>query len=301
MANGEFTQLFQTCVESEDDAYLTARDAILALGETVRVPLASQLNASDWRVQLAAQILAGWLDHRMLFEQVASRVEGLPSDSEQVEPISGTFTPAQRARSLASMGTVIVPRLLEILLKTKEYGDTAELQAILQALNVLRDDRAVLPLADLVGRRAPDPARVFALGVLGAMRDARAFDAVQQAFTRLENSPAVRSAAAVALGVFGDRRVTATMLASLQDPTENTSVRRHVARGLGHLGDPTAGTALAGLLQSERSPEMALTAVQALGKLGGASALAALAEAGSTHADATVRRAAEEAHRSLLA
>ena len=301
MADGEFSQLFQTCVEREGSAYIAARDAILALGEAVRSQIAAQLNASDWRAQLVAQILAGWLDHRTLFEQVATRVEGRPSGSGRVAPISGTFAPAQRAQSLASMGTVIVPRLLEMLLKTREYSGAAELQAILQALSALHDDRAVLPLADLVRQRAPDSARVFALGVLGAMRDARAFDAVQLAFTRLENSPAVRGAAAVALGLFGDRRATATLLAALRDPTENTGVRRHVARGLGHLADPAAGDALAGLLQSERSPEMALTVVQALGKLGGASAIAALEETGRTHADATIRRAAEEARRSLLA
>lgn len=301
MANDEFTQLFQTCVAREGNEYVAARDAILAAGAAVRAHIAAKLEAADWREQLPAHILAGWLDHRAVFEQAADIVRGYPSDRMLVTPIGGTFTPAERAQSLAGMGAVIVPRLLEMLLKTKEYADTAELQAILQALHALRDDRAVLPLANLVGLRAPDPARVFALGVLGSLRDPRAFDAVQLAFASPENSVAVRGAAAVALGLFADRRATAGLLAALRDPTEDASVRRHAARGLGYLGDPAAGDALAALLRGEQPPEMALTIVQALGRLGGSSALAALEEAGRTHTDATVRRAAEGTHRSLVA
>jgi HEAT repeat protein len=199
------------------------------------------------------------------------------------------------------MGSAIVTRLLEMLLKTKEYADIAETQAILQALNALRDERAVLPLVDLVGRRAPDPTRIFALGVLGSMRDLRSFETVQAAFANLENSAGVRSAAAVALGRFAERRATTSLMAALRDPTEDASVRRHAARGLGYLGDPAAGAALAELLRSEQPPEMALTVVQALGNLGGTSALAALEEAGRNHADAMIRRTAEQTSRSLLA
>jgi hypothetical protein len=301
MAIGDFAQLFQSCLDREGPAYIEARDAILAMGEPVRPQLTAKLASADWHEQMIAQILAGWLAQRALYETVAANVEGLPTSGMRGEPIGGTFAPAQRVRSLTKMGNAIVPRLLELLLKTREFSGAAEFQTILQTLNSMRDERAVLPLADLAGRRGPDPARVFALGVLGSIRDPRAFDAVQSALARQENSAAVRGAAAVALGLYGDRRATATLLAALQDPTEDSSVRRHAARGLGHLGDPAAADALAALLRSEQPPEMALTVVQALGNLGGASAIAALDEAKRTHADSAIRRAADEAHRSLLA
>src|SRR5262245_54055695 len=178
MATGDFAQLFQSCLDREGSEYLESRDAILSMGESARPQLTAKLGSTDWREQMIAQILTGWLDQRALFETVAAKVKGLPANAIRIEPVTGTFAPAQRARSLAKMGNAIAPRLLELLLKTREFSGAAELQTILQTLNSMRDDRAVLPLADLVGRRGPDPARVFALGVLGSMRDPRVFDAV---------------------------------------------------------------------------------------------------------------------------
>lgn len=299
MSNGEFVQLFQTCVTRETREYVVARDAVLALGAAVRPQIDAKLDAADWREQMVAQILAGWLDNRPLYEQVIKTVRGRPSSYMAADTITGTFPPADRARGLRAMGTVVVPRLLEILLKTRETVDVAETQAILQALNGFRDPRTVMALADLISGRTTEPARIFALGVLGTLKDPRTFETVQAALANVANSPAVRSAAAVALGRFEDRRATPALLAALRDPTEIEAVRRHAARGLGYLGDPTAGEALAGLLRSEQSPQMALTLVQALGKLGGPTAIAALEETGRSHGDTSIRQAADGARRML--
>src|SRR5512145_531975 len=208
MANGDFTQQFQICVERDGSEYVAARDAILADGAGVRPQLVPKLDSADWREQLAAQILIGWIDQRPLFERVETIVSGRPTGPRVVMPITGMAPAVQRARTLARQGAAVVPRLLEMLLKTGEYLATETLQAITQALELLNDERAVLPLADLVGRPANNQARVFALNVLGVMHDPRAFDAVQTAFARQENEPIVRGAAAVALGLLADRRAT---------------------------------------------------------------------------------------------
>ncbi|HEY2963439.1 MAG TPA: HEAT repeat domain-containing protein [Pyrinomonadaceae bacterium] len=299
MSNGDFAQQFQTCATGEGTPYLVARDAILAMGAAVRAQLDAKLDSSDWHEQLAAQILIGWLDNRQLFDQVKKTVGGLPSRGMLSTPVSGTFTPSDRARGLKAMGTAIVPRLLEMLLKSYEVFDTAETQAIFQTLNALRDPRSVMPLADLVGRTAPEPAQIFALGTLGTMKDPRTFQTVQSQLANQTNTAGVRAAAAVALGMFEDQRAMPVLLALLRDTTEADIVRRNAVRGLSQLGDQSASEALAALLRSEQPPEMALTLVQALGKLGGPTAIAALEETGRSHTEVTVRQAAEGARRTL--
>src|SRR5918912_593517 len=156
-----------------------------------------------------------------------------------------------------------------------------------------------MPLADLIGRRAIEPARIFALGTLGTMKDPRTFATVQSALADLNNTPNLRGAAAIALGMFQDQRATPVLLALLRDTTEADVVRRGAVRGLSHSGDSSATEALAALLRTEQPPEMALTLVQALGKLGGPTAIAALEQAGTSHADPSVRQAADGARRTL--
>ena len=299
MANGDFAQQFQTCATGEGTPYLVARDAILALGAAVRAQLDAKLDASDWHEQLAAQILTGWLDNRQLFDQVKTIVQGLPPRNVLSLPITNTFPPSDRARSLKAMGAAIVPRLLEMLLKSKEVFDVAETQAVFQTLNGLRDARSVMPLADLLGRAASEPARMFALGTLGTLKDPRTFQTVQTQLANQSNSANVRSAAAVSLGMFQDQRATPVLLALLRDTTESDIVRRGAVRGLSYTGDASATEAIAALLRGEQPPEMALTLVQALGKLGGPTAIAALEQAGTSHADQTVRQAADSTRRAL--
>ncbi len=299
MANGDFAQLFQTCVTRESTEYVVARDAIIALGAAVRPQLQAKLEAADWREQLVAQIVIGWLDNRQLFEQVTSMVQGIPSPRSLTLPISTTFSPGDRTRGLRELGTVIVPRLLEMLVKSKETFDVAEIQTIGQTLNALRDPRSVMPLNDLVGSRTSEPARIFALGTLGTMKDPRTFQTVQSVLANQQNSSDVRAAAAVAFGMFEDRRATPVLLALLRDTTEDEAIRRHAVRGLGLVGDASASEALAGLLRGEQPEQMALTLVQALGRLGGPIAIAALEETGRSHADQGVRQAADGARRTL--
>lgn len=299
MANGDFAQLFQTCATREGTEYLAARDAIRAMGAAVRSQVEQKLDATDWREQFAAQILIGWIDNQTEFDQVKMLVQGLPMQPAFVVPVSGTFSPSDRSRSLRAMGTIIVPRLLEMVLKSHEVLDVAETQAVFQTLNALRDPRSVMPLADLVGRRDMEPAQIFALGTLGTLKDPRTFQTVQAALANAQNSSGVRGAAAVALGMFEDSRATSVLLAVLRDTSEAEAIRRDAVRGLGLTGDQAASDALAALLRSEQPPQMALTLVQTLGKLGGPTAIAALEETGRSHGDVTVREAADGARRTL--
>src|SRR5688500_14546681 len=109
MTDSEFKQLFQTCVERDGDEYRTARGAILAQASTTRAQIAAKLAAADWREQMVAQILVGWIDQTDLWGQVLGVVDGRMIGSMGVQPLGGTFPPFQRAESLAAMGTVIVP------------------------------------------------------------------------------------------------------------------------------------------------------------------------------------------------
>ena len=68
MSNGDFAQLFQTCVDRDGSDYIAARDAIRALGEAARPQIVAKLGSTDPREQLVAQILVGWLDQADLFD-----------------------------------------------------------------------------------------------------------------------------------------------------------------------------------------------------------------------------------------
>jgi HEAT repeat protein len=137
--------------------------------------------------------------------------------------------------------------------------------------------------------------------VVGEIGDERAASAARTLLANRSKGPMLRSAAAVVLGQVGDRSSTATMLATAQDQSERSVVREGAVRGLGYLRDPAASTPLASLLGSESTERLALVIVDALGKIGDPTALAALDTAGQTHGVDVVRQAARETRASRIA
>jgi HEAT repeat protein len=314
MANGSFDNLFQTCVAETGAAYITARDQLLAMGNAIVPQLQQLASESDWRTATTAQILLGWLTERPLFEEAMMSSGPTPPADMPGRPITGERSATGRANVLASYGEEIVPLLIEIVTKSdageEESEEAAEsdqsedgdqFQAALLALDYLADPRAVMPLIDLAERTESPGLQLYALAVLGTIGDERAADLAQRVFADRAKGASVRGAAAVALGQLHATSSTSTLLAAARDPNESVVIRENAARALGYMGDATSGRALASLLEEPQAERLSLAVVAALNNIGGQDAIAALERASRTAANATVRRAAEDAHGNLLA
>ena len=301
MANGSFDSLFQACVSETGPGYVAARDQLLAQGVTIATRLQELAAASDWRTATTAQILLGWLTNRAMFEEALAAARPTLPDDSPGRPITGTRAPTRRANILASYREAIVPLLLEIVIKTGAHEGGKQLHSALLALGYLRDPRAVMPLVDLAGRTESEGLQLYSLAVLGTLGDERAAEVAQTVFANRSKGAAVRGAAAVALAQLRAVSFTPALLAAARDPGESQVMRESAVRALGYTRDPGIITALAALLGDSPDERLSLAVVDALNKIGGPEAIAALEETSRSAADATVRRAAEDAQRSLLA
>ncbi len=107
----------------------------------------------------------------------------------------------RRAELLAGYQEDVVPRLLEILAKSLEYGDGAQLQAIALALDYLRDRRAARPLAELA--RDDGDQGVQALAALGSLGEPVGEETARAILADPGRGPLVREVAAAVLAQAG--------------------------------------------------------------------------------------------------
>jgi len=110
----------------------------------------------------------------------------------------------------------------------------------------------------------------------------------------LEPSPLVRSTAAVALRMLGDRRAIPSLVEACSD--RNALVRADVAGALGALGGPEEVPALSRMLGGDRDPGVRQEAARALGRIGGEDAVNSLIQALSDRNESV----AFAAHRALI-
>jgi len=196
---------------------------------------------------------------------------------------------------LIAMGDVAFPEVM----RAMESGEPARVRAAVRLAGEMQSPRAVEPLAELL--EGPAPAlRQEAAKALVRIGDARAVDALVRALeSPVEGVP---NLASYCLGAAGSARAADALVAALR----RSLVRRDLAfalelvRALGRLARPEPARELAaltrrgGLRQRRAWRELRVAAVNALGRLPGEEALAALGEAARAR-DADVRRAAEAA------
>ena len=111
---------------------------------------------------------------------------------------------------------------------------------------------------------------------LGVLRDARAVPSLVRALQ--DSHPRTREASTDALGLIGDRSAVFDLVQRLTD--EDWNVRRVAAAALGQIEDSRASAGLVRLLDDTDlvdDPGLVYAAVNALGQIGGPSAVEALA------------------------
>jgi hypothetical protein len=233
----------------------------------------------------------------------------------------------QAAQVLIAMGAAAVPRLLHTL-ETRKDGTRTCVTQILVTLG----DAAVAHVINGLSAQQPERARraarllgemqnpkgvMFLADALGAL-DLGLARAAAQALARIGNDAAVRAlvgglahgdeVGVICAGYLGGLRQSAAVpaLASLADlrSQRSESVRRAAILSLGRIGNPGALTGLRKILDhapffgAARVRNLRVAAAQAIGRIGGDSAVQAL-RAHSRRGDSAVRQACEEASRRL--
>jgi HEAT repeat protein len=210
-------------------------------------------------------------------------------------PLGGSPAPWDRAREIAALGAEAFPRVI-VLLAERRWRDLPGLNALLTALVLLGDPRAVAPLTTLLEELADRPeeqARVAeALGRLGFPEG---LPPLLRLLGRRTAGPQARREAARWLGVREHREAVPRLQEVFLDRSEPMLLRADAASSLGRLGGDLAATTLVAHLEIEPSAELVQRMAEALGDTGSPLAAHALRRLKSEHPDALVRRAAAEA------
>ncbi|MBI3609831.1 MAG: HEAT repeat domain-containing protein [Nitrospirae bacterium] len=296
MLNKEkFESFFKAAVERSGPAYIDARTGVLGMGHEVLplLELKSQSKA-DWKSSMVGEILWGWNTRKDLFEECSVLVKGTWLKPGP-KPVTGDLTPDKRASALAARREAVVPRLLEMLIKSKEYTDPGERDAIFLALGYLRDKRAVMPLLELLQADQDEYTRVRAIGALGMIGSQQAFEPILKILQSEELGDTLRGAAAVILGQLGDRRALDHLRLVLLNKKNSLNLRIQAVYGLENLGNERAAEPLQQILSMEKDVDLLQPVIVALGKVGDISSLKQLDEIAQSHPDKDVREAAQEA------
>jgi HEAT repeat protein len=177
----------------------------------------------------------------------------------------------------------------DLLVRLRSETNIETRRAILEALGLVADPRAVPVLLEMAARPG-EPARGEAIEALGAIADPRAVGPVSV----LLADPRLEDVAARALGRMGSTALP-RLLSLLGDEHASTGA----ARGLGELGDARAMPGLIAVL-SAAVPMHRAAAARALGMLGDPRARKALGAVARDDPDSEVRKAAAEALGILL-
>ncbi len=270
-----------TAVQTDGSRYSAARDALLEAHEggdatVLAVVSAAAADGSDWRRQLSSQMIGGWIQQRALFEQTTAYARGnLPGP----EPLPG-FTAAMRGEAIAALGSAAVPRVLEMLWKSQDYGDDKTFSALFTALTQLEDPRALEPMRELTEASHPAYTRTSAIRVLTALRDPAVTPLLLDLAGEPATEPAVREYAIRSLGKVADPRAGEQLTAMLLDQDASIEERRLAAEGLELRLDPATRPAVVAALDNSFDVTTLLTLVRVLGEIGEVADIPALQQTG---------------------
>jgi HEAT repeat protein len=271
------------------DARGEVLEALVRHGSGVTDLLLEQLGSEDLEIRKAATVALGRIGDA---RAAPALVELLEDDAEMV---------IAAADALAKIGD---PRAFEPLLARVGDANAAVRQAVIGALNSLGSPEMparVLPLlgdedpnvresavkiagyfgytecTDLLLERCLDEderVRRAAVEHLPYLEDARATPALVRALRH--ETPKVRAAAAAAMAQSEGREVSTHLTEALAD--EDSWVRYFAARSLGRQEVTESAAALAELAESDKAHHVRIAAVEALGRIGGETAVRVVSE-----------------------
>jgi beta-lactamase regulating signal transducer with metallopeptidase domain len=214
-------------------------------------------------------------------------------------PWRGASSPSAPEVSSATQRPVVLQQGnqgdFETLVQMLQLQDPDMREHAASVLGELGDERAVLPLIQVILNDGNASVREHACEALGALGDVRALDPLITVM-RTDGSARVREHCAGAVGELQDPRSYETLLEVMYGG-DTEQVRAHAAEALGSSGDPRALGPLLNVLQ-DGSAVMRMHAAMGLGELGDERAAGALRQA-EDDPDRQVRQAAREALRKI--
>ncbi len=295
MNPNSFDLYFSRALSADSQRYIEARQAILDIGAAALPQLQVQEAQEDWRPRLLAEIVTGWMNQRALFEECTARVKGKTKIT--APSMTGKTPRTVRVKGVQQLGPAVVPRLLEMLLFTRDYAGTDELETIFAALAHFKEPRTVEPLMHLVGE-GDLSVKIGAAGALGRLNDARAVTVLAPLVENQRTDPALRSAAAISLARIGRPPVNDLFRRILANDGEDIEMRRQVAYLSGLLG-PSAAPALTGALETSTDERLLVNALGSLSRIGARDTLPAVRGAERKFPTGEVNQAAREARKAI--
>ncbi len=267
--------------------------------ENAREQAARQLgNLGDPKA--VEMLISALKDRGPSVRRIAAISLGQLKDERAVEPLIAAMkdrNPAMRKAIFTSLGQIGDSRAMPLLMVALKDVDV-EIRRVAGFALANMGAFAVEPLIEKIGDE-DEYVRKEAMGILGKIRDPRAFPPLVEA---LMSGRADRAMAATALSTMGWEPVTAeerymfafvkgnheepvhdgskaipALLSLVSDPFPD--IRRAVIQALGQINDRRAVEPLKKILQADDNPEVRDTAARALGIIGDPAALDTLVEA----------------------
>ncbi|WP_437940499.1 HEAT repeat domain-containing protein [Sorangium sp. So ce341] len=295
------TESFLIAARRSGAAYRRARRELVHAG-TASEAFARRAaqEGRHWKTRLTAQMLLGWMRGPKQCRKVAQLMRAAPEVMPPCGNVTGRWSAADRGEAIAALGSRAVPRILEILLKTREVEGPVEVEALYDALARLRDPRSVRPLLEVLRGHAAAPERALAARVLARLDDGAIFHALVRELMRSDNAGSIREACAEALSDAADARSLAPLLKVARGRCNALALRGTAVVGLAALGDTRAGPSLVRSLDLETDEELLALILQALVSVGDRTALPAMRRIAEGHPDPYLRREAQQACGALL-
>lgn len=295
MERTEFERLWTLGVAKEGRPYELARDAVIKEGAAM-VPALKQHVAisSDWRTTLTAEAWLSWIQSADIYRELRLRMTGTPKNPLAMRPVGGSESSGIRAYKIAALGTIAVPFIVEILVKTHNVDEDAQ-QSLFVALGLIKDKRTVQPLLFLASDDSRKSNRVSAVAALGRIGERNAVASLIAMISHEGGDPDLVAAAAVALGQIRDSAALPVLLEVFLNSNNPVPVRQQAVLAIGGIGDERAAAPLADQLGKEESSELVQQLIGTLESIGDRNTLSILQELSKHHSDPLVRERAEEA------
>jgi HEAT repeat protein len=209
-------------------------------------------------------MIIGWVTNKAVYEKCAQYMRG---DLPGPRPLPG-FTAKHRAQAIASLSKVVTPRVLEMTWKTIEYGDPVESSALFGALAQLQDQRAAMPMIELIEERSSTNVQTSAINVLSRLSDPRGLDLLLQLANDPKTDRVVRLSAIRAIGRYDDARASEALTGILLRKGLADDERLAAAEGLGTRLDPKTRPAVLEALGRTWNQDALVALVGILGEIG---------------------------------
>lgn len=297
MNTDDFEQLFQQAAAARTARYEAARSRLVNLGAEAVPLLEEKARAEDdWRSVFTATVLLGWIQTPAVYEECSRYVRGDFEMGGIGQPIGGSPGISARATKLYALGEAAVPRLVEMLLKTKEYADKTELASITEALRLFLDPATIPPLmAVLADTEEDELPRVLAAGVLGQFDDDDVRTLLVDVLTDSDNGDQLRGTAAVMLGTLGEAQAVEPLVEIAVSSGQGQALRLDALAALGELADPRAAEPLQVSVVGETDRVVQLSMINTLGKVSTAAAIPLLNDLCAREEDEDLCEAVEDA------